>query len=113
VRVAAMRAWTKNGNAPEFSGRLEPSAGGCRLEGVIRMSVWARIVVTAMFAVPAWVLIMAVVSPDQAPAGGIILPLFVLVVLGGFVVFMAGGFAEREPFLRSWLQDAMAPDPEN
>jgi hypothetical protein len=109
LRVSAMRQGTKNGNAAEFSGRLEPTAEGCRLEGHIRLANMVRLILMVMFAVPGWVLIKAITS-DQAPASGIAVALFVIVVLSGFVVFMAFGFAQREPFLRSWLMDAVTAD---
>ena len=102
-----MRQGTKNGNAPEFSGRLEPTTQGCRLEGVIRFANLARLILTVMFAVPGWFLVAAFAT-GRSPAGGILFPLFMLVALCGVVVFFALGFAEREPFLRAWLQDAMA-----
>jgi hypothetical protein len=109
LRLAAIRQGTKNGNAAEFSGKLEPTAEGCRLEGRIRFANMVRLILMVMFAVPVWVLITAIAT-DQAPANGIVVALFIVVALGGFVVFMALGFAQREPFLRSWLKDAMAAD---
>jgi hypothetical protein len=109
LRVAVLRRGTKNGNAPEFSGKLEPTAEGCRLVGHIRLANIVRLVLMVMFAVPGWVLITTLAT-DQAPANGIVVALFMFVVLGGFVVFLALGFAHREPFLRSWLRDAVTAD---
>jgi hypothetical protein len=108
VRLAAIRVGGKNGNAPYFSGQLEPTSQGSVLTGTIRFSPGARLGLAVMFLIPVYVLARGLFDPAHAPPGGVGFPLIVLTILTAFVIFFAHGAVAPTTHLRDWLTKSIA-----
>jgi hypothetical protein len=109
--VALIRAGHKNGNAPVFHGVVTTTRDGhSRLTGVTRFATGTLLALLGMVAVPSFILVLAVVDPSAAPAGGAGFALLVLVLLALGVSAFAQGAVEPTRVLHERLRRLAAAD---